>query len=402
MTQIIRYFAIPVMLLGMVLSFSCTKTKNNAYKDYMTGGELTYPGRADSIIVRPGYKRTQLAVVLGSDPLVKKVRVFWNNGADSADADVAHTTGADTVTLMLTNLPEGNYNFVAYTFDADGHRSVACYGSGIVYGDSYTSSLSNRTLLAVMQTEDGSKITLAWGTASEGDLGTKVHYLAADGTDREIVVTTGTTRTEITDYKGNSTLSYQSSFKPDPLAIENFSPASSAVTLHAIGRKLNKSNFALRMLPTDVDEGGYGWLQSMLWDENYNPPGFATQDQVPCWFTIDAGESVSLSRVKIWQANDRLYEKESVRTFELYGSDNPNPDGSWDSWTLIGSYTSVKPSATGVGSNTPLDVDYATTGEDFFAPAGTPKARYYRFKLLSNWGNSSFMTMEEVSFYTND
>jgi len=303
---------------------------------------------------------------------------------------------------MLTDLPEGNYNFIAYTFDAAGHRSVACYGSGIVYGDSYTSSLSNRTLLAVTQTEDGSKITLVWGAASSDDLGTKVHYLAADGTGRDIVITADVSQTALTDYKGNSTLTYQSSFKPDPLAIENFSPAQGEITLHGIGRKLSKTNFALVTLPTDVLDGGYGWLQNMLWDENYNPPGFATQSQIPCWFTIDAGESVSLSRFKVWQANDRLYEKESVRTFELYGSDNPNPDGSWDSWTLIGSYTSVKPSGSSLGTTTPLDVDYASTGEDFFAPAGTPKARYYRFKLLSNWGNSSFMTMEEVTFYTND
>ena len=402
MTQIIRYFAIPVMLLGMVIFLSCTKTKNNAYRDYMTGGEQTYPGRADSILVRPGYKRAQLSIALGSDPLVKKVRVFWNNGQDSAEANVTHTTGADTVTLLLSDLAEGNYNFMAYTFDAEGHRSVACYGSGIVYGDGYTSSLSNRTLLAVMQTEDGSKITLEWGAASEDDLGTQVHYLAADGTDRELVITKDVSETVLTDYKGNSTLRFQSSFKPDPLAIENFSPAPSTITLHEIGRKLNKSNFAIRILPTDVLEGGYGWLEDMLWDENYNPPGFATQNQVPCWFTIDAGESVSLSRFKVWQANDRLYEKESVRTFELYGSDNPNPDGSWDSWTLIGSYTSVKPSGSSLGTVTQLDKDYAFTGEDFFAPEGTPKARYYRFKLLTNWGNGSFMTMEEVTFYTND
>src|SRR4051812_16712618 len=114
MTQKIRCIAIPVMLIGMVICFACTKTKNNAYKDYMTGGELTYPGRADSIIVRPGYKRAQLLVALGTDPLVKKLRVFWNNGQDSVDADVSHTTGADTVTLLLTDLPEGNYNFIAY------------------------------------------------------------------------------------------------------------------------------------------------------------------------------------------------------------------------------------------------------------------------------------------------
>jgi hypothetical protein len=86
----------------------------------------------------------------------------------------------------------------------------------------------------------------------------------------------------------------------------------------------------------------------------------------------------------------------------LYGSDNPNPDGSWASWTLIGSYTSVKPSGLPVGQNTQADIDYAKAGEEFTVPSGTPKFRYYRFKLLSNWGNSHFMTMEEITFYTHD
>jgi len=383
----------------MALFAACTKTKGDAYKRYQTGGELVYPGRADTVIVHAGYKRIQLSIVLGNDPLVKKIRVYWNNQHDSLDNSVTHTTGKDTVNVIVPGLIEGNYNFTVFTFDEEGHRSVACYASGVAYGDSYVSSLTNRTLRGIKQSEDGTKIDLIWGGAAEGDLGTEVSYTGSDGLSHKITVPNTETTTSLPDFQENSLLTFQSLYKPDASAFEYFSPALSQVTLPAFSRAIDKSKFAIVILPTDVLEGGYGWLENYLWDENYNPPGFATQSRIPCWFTFDAGQSVSLARFKVWQANDRLYRLESVKTFELYGSDNPNPDGSWDSWTSLGSYTSVKPSGLPVGQNTQEDIDFAKAGEEFTVVGTAPAFRYYRFKLLSNWGNSSFMTMEEITFY---
>jgi hypothetical protein len=397
-----KLFAFLMVSLCMAMCTSCTRTTGDAYKKYLAGGEITYPGRADTMFVHAGYKRIELSVVLGNDPLVKKIRVIWNNGLDSVDAAVSHITGKDTINIIIPDLIEGNYNFTVYTYDDAGHRSVAFLGSGIVYGDSYVLSLTNRSLRSITQSPDGFQIQLAWGAAVEGDLGTEVTYIAKDGSSHKITVPATETSTTLPDYQEYSQLTYQSLYKPDPAALEYFSPAPSAVTLPQFERQLIKSNFQILILPTDVLEGGYGWLENFLWDEQYDPPGFATQSKIPCWFTFDAGASASISRFKIWQANDRLYQKESVKTFELYGSDSPDPDGSWGSWTLMGSYTSVKPSGQPVGQNTQADIDFAKAGEEFTVPAAIPKFRYYRFKLLSNWGNSGFMTMEEFTFYTHD
>ncbi|HVW63030.1 MAG TPA: DUF4998 domain-containing protein [Puia sp.] len=397
-----QHFTLLLLPLCMALFITCTRTTGDAYKKYQAGGELVYPGRADTAIVRAGYKRIQLSIVLGNDPLVKKIRVYWNNQHDSLDITVSHTTGKDTVNVTIPNLAEGNYNFTVYSFDEEGHISVPCYGSGTVYGDSYFSSVVNRILRSVTQSQDGTQIILAWGGAAEGDIGTTVKYTGSDGTNHTITVKATEATTTLPSYQDGSLLTYQTFYKPDTTAFDLFFKDPGQVTLPVYERPLDKSKFAIMNLPTDVQDGGYGWLDHYLWDENYNPPGFATQSIIPCWFTIDAGEPATLSRLKVWQANDRLYDLESVKTFELYGSDNPNPDGSWASWTLIGSYTSVKPSGLPVGQNTQADIDYAKAGEEFTAPSGTPKFRYYRFKLLSNWGNSHFMTMEEITFYTHD
>jgi len=385
----------------MAIFTSCTRTKGDAYKQYLSGGEIVYPGRADTVIVGAGYKRVQLAVVLGNDPLVKRVRVYWNNKMDSLDAAVTHTTGKDTANVVIPGLVEGNYNFTVVTFDAENHRSVDFNISGIAYGDSYVSSLTNRVLKSVTQDKYGS-VVLSWGGAADGDLGTEVDYVGRDGSPHKIITPATETTTVLSDYQDNSLATYQSLYKPDATAFEYFSVASVEITLPAFERQFDKSNFQIVILPTDVLEGGYGWLENYIWDEKYDPDGFATQSQIPCWFTFDAGESASLNRFKVWQANDRLYERESVKTFELYGSNSPDPDGSWASWTQIGSYTSVKPSGLPVGQTTQEDIDFAKAGEEFTAPNGTPKFRYFRFKLLSNWGGGTFMTMEEITFYTKD
>ena len=385
-----------------VILAACTKTSKDAYKKYLGDGELVYPGRADTMLVHAGYKRVQVSVILGSDPQVKSLRIFWNNGQDSISATVTHSGGSDTVNVIVPNLAEGNYNFVVYTFDANGHQSVPFNGSGVVYGDSYTASLANRSLLSLQQSTDGTQIILSWGGAAEGDLGTKVTYVGADGNTHTVTVSASETTTTLPDYTGETVMTYQSQYKPDETAFEYFSPAAAQVTLPAFERQFDKSAFSIVILPTDVLEGGYGWLENYLWDENYNPPGFATESRVPCWFTFDAGSSAALSRFKVWQANDRLFDKESVKDFELYGSNSPASDGSWASWTKIGSYSSVKPSGLPVGENTQADIDYAMAGEEFTAPAGTPAFRYYRFKLLTNWGGSDFFTMEEVTLFTHD
>lgn len=395
----IKALSLMMILVAAVLA-GCTKTKGDAYKDYMKGGEITYPGRADTVIVQAGYKRVQLAVVLGNDPLVSQVRIYYNNQQDSVNAAVDHTK--DTIRVVIPNLQEGNYNFTVYTFDAVGNKSVVINVSGTVYGDSYLSSLVNRTLKTVTQSADGLKIQLAWGEPGSGELGTEVNYTGEDGNPRQLIVPPTETVTTLPDYLGQSKLTFHSLYKPEPTAYENFSPAYTEVTLPAFERQLNKANFQMATLPTDVLDGGYGWLQQYMWDENYNPPGFATQSKIPCWFTINAGESAALSRFKMWQANDRLFQKESIKTFELYGSNSPDADGSWTSWTKIGDYTSVKPSGLPVGQNSQADIDYAKAGEEFAAPAGTAAYRYYRFKLLTNYGNNPFMTLEEFTFYTHD
>ena len=70
---------------------------------------------------------------------------------------------------------------------------------------------------------------------------------------------------------------------------------------------------------------------------------------IPQWFTFDLGVKARLSRFKFHhQYNTAHYVAGDPKVMEVYGSNNPNPDGSWDSW-ILGTFESIKPSGLASG-----------------------------------------------------
>ena len=87
--------------------------------------------------------------------------------------------------------------------------------------------------------------------------------------------------------------------------------------------------------------------------------------------------------------------------FELWGSNDPNPDGSFDdSWVLLSEYESVKPSGGGVNDAlTTEDQEAAKNGENFIIPDNAPAVRYIRFKTNDTWGKTRYMHLHELTFF---
>ncbi len=129
---------------------------------------------------------------------------------------------------------------------------------------------------------------------------------------------------------------------------------------------------------------------------------FASQSNaLTQWFSIDLKKTVVLSRMKMHQRSPNYtYGGSNVKAFELYGSNAPATDGSFNNWTLVGKFRSFKPSNLPVGQNTTEDYDYAyTKGEDFEFEE-TPQAyRYYRFKTVETWGGGGGCHITELSFF---
>jgi hypothetical protein len=173
--------------------------------------------------------------------------------------------------------------------------------------------------------------------------------------------------------------------------------------------QIDKSKFQGLPLPTDTYkphlDDGFPDLWDNIWD--VDNPVFHTSPGtgMPQWFTFDLGDTVRLSRMKLYHrlaraadGTDGAFYAGDPEVFEIWGSNDPATDGSWGSWTLLGHFTCIKPS----GQTTPTseDIQYACVdGENFDFPVGTPPVRYLRFKTMRTWGNVDYVYISELSFW---
>lgn len=177
----------------------------------------------------------------------------------------------------------------------------------------------------------------------------------------------------------------------------------------------NKILFRKHILPTDTYEC-HKWNtvtqgndMTKLWDGITGAdPLFHTKTNtsMPQWFTFDMGETYRLSRFLMharWYQSDETFTFKGghPKKFEVWGSNNPNPDGSFDgSWVLLSAYESIRPS--GGGLKDPLtaeDRQLAKNGEDFAIPDEAPSVRYIRFKTNETWGFYKYMFLQELTFF---
>lgn len=171
--------------------------------------------------------------------------------------------------------------------------------------------------------------------------------------------------------------------------------------------ELDKSKFKPLVLSTDA-ENIWDWPE--LWDNKMGEndrQGWRSASNLglPVSFTIDLGVKAKLSRLRTWQVHDgREYSSSNIKQFQLWGSNDPNPDGSWDSWTLMGNYEIVKPSGLPAGQISNEDVETAAAGDESIVPLAAPAVRYVRFKIISTYASPPNSTaggawITEVAFW---
>ncbi len=156
-------------------------------------------------------------------------------------------------------------------------------------------------------------------------------------------------------------------------------------------------------LPGDAGVRASGFPFTGIWDGNTNAGYLSIANNatesiaLPNSLTIDLGIPVILSRMQIWATRYStladVYGPAHLYDFEIYGSNSPNPDGSWDeSWTLLGHFNSTRPTGFGFGvpATSAEQINIRDNGEtyEFPDPTSFPKFRYIRFKNYATWGGS--------------
>lgn len=160
-------------------------------------------------------------------------------------------------------------------------------------------------------------------------------------------------------------------------------------------------------LPTDTylpAEGLWNWYDpAHMWDGNFHGDMNSWASVVgpkEIWFTIDLGYTAMFSRAQMFHRNydSEIYHGSAVRHFQVWGSNSPNPDGSWDdSWILLGDFIPKKPSGYDTdgtaGTVTPEDKDYFYNTNEFEfeqtedVPDPYIAVRYVRVKLLDTFAS---------------
>jgi len=397
-----------VACVGAILGFSSCDSQSDIYKDYIVPNGLVYPGPAQHAMAYPGNKRVKIAWLRGTDPRIKKARIFWNNYTDSVELPVE--ADMDTVSYVIDPINENTYSFMIHTYDEEGNKSIPIELLGTVYGDNYRSLLTNRLLKSTYY--DGQDVKLNWGTVESSEVGILLNWTDINGKSQTTKVDTSDTETLLSNFDINKPLSYSTSYKPDSLAIDVFQAAAIETMIDPV-ILIPKSTWGVKTMPGDVDINP-SYPLTGFWDGNTtNFMHTADPATLPAMFTWDLGVKAKLSRMVLWprNSNDDRWNRGQPRIFEIYGSLNPNPDGSLDnSWTLLGKFECVQPSGNGMANPwqapTAEDIALSDAGLEFeFVPSASahPDAtvRYIRFRSLENFNPTqpARMLMAEISFW---
>ncbi|SDD05201.1 DUF5000 domain-containing lipoprotein [Niabella drilacis] len=189
---------------------------------------------------------------------------------------------------------------------------------------------------------------------------------------------------------------------------QNYSDTLVATIKPLFERLLDKTKWAHLNLPGECKLGytdqGVDWR--LLWDtpgpSHKGWPTFFTDETAttPQTVTIDFGMPAVWSRVNFCGRNTPYYAWRNPRDIEIWASNNPNPDGSYDaSWTKVLTCHVIKPSGLPYGQESGADVAAAVAGWEFQFPIGQPAYRYFRLRTIRNWIESTPLTLDQLTLW---
>jgi hypothetical protein len=216
-----RTYLITAAFLALITLASCDGMIDNI-QPYLDEGETIYVGKAYYTVL-PGKNRVEISGSMPYGVTQTSCLISWIAPAgdlDSIRVPINRTAG-DTISVILTDMEEGPYDFIIVTFDAKGNRSIPVDGHGYVYGDSYENSLINRKVNRI--NFYGERVTVQWVPTSDPQaIGCDLEYELPDGSTAKVFVPVDVAQTEITGCKSQGNVSWRTSYLPDSTAIDTF------------------------------------------------------------------------------------------------------------------------------------------------------------------------------------
>src|SRR5690606_8511024 len=142
--QIIRF-----SLLVCTMALASCGEMDEIHRDFYAGGEIIYPGKADSLRAYPGRYRLGLSWMVLADPKSTRAKIYWNKLQDSMDVNMTRSCETDVFKVMINDLEDKAYTVEVFTYDIEGNQSVRSEVLVIVYGDIYEQTFLNRAVRSI-------------------------------------------------------------------------------------------------------------------------------------------------------------------------------------------------------------------------------------------------------------
>lgn len=292
--------------LGIILALHGCSGMEDIYEKYVVYGGRVYPQKATDPQGCSGDSRAVIKWKKGVDSSVIKAIVSWDDGKNSKEFDI--NSHAEEVELLLTNLEERDYSFSIRTCDAQGNKSIPVEVNTRAYGETYKSSLYNRTIgLAYLNDENG--LVVEWNEAdvTSGIVRSELTYTNTLGTSvTKVIEADEKAPFIIKDYKLDTKFVHQSFFVPDTTCIDTFTGTKEEELPLTI---IDRSNWTAEASSyEDNAQLPAGGPADFVLDGNKLTFWHTAHDPVqvgpPHWIAVDMKRPILIKRIMLQGRND--------------------------------------------------------------------------------------------------
>ena len=192
---------VKVLVLALTAMWACTP-QDSEYKELYDGAiGVDYPQMAFNLTVEAGYQTAKLSWDAPVSPTCKEAVVYWNNKADSLVVNLADQKNKSDrrVSVVLDDLPEGDYTFEVVIKDSVGNCSRASQVLASVVGPSIFASLANRMVNAASLSEINNAAVVQWGDKTNQSVYSEFRYYNNEGRQTTVKVGNSDNKTIIKD-----------------------------------------------------------------------------------------------------------------------------------------------------------------------------------------------------------
>lgn len=222
LNRVAKHIGLVLLAVATLSLASCEKA--DEYREFVKDGEISYIGKLDSVKVYSGKNRVMVKGLITSDPKIVECRIFWNNKADSLVIPITKGMIASVINKYVDIASEGFQNFVIYTYDAAGNRSIPVTTTGRTYGARYQAGLVNRDI-SIARTDETTGVTTVDFLGMDrltGVFATDVTYSKVNNQSATLRIPIDSTKVVLKDFKYGSTISYKTLFLPDTISVDTF------------------------------------------------------------------------------------------------------------------------------------------------------------------------------------